>query len=374
MYGGKEQGQAYVKGLSASEDSDDVNAARLLPLIFPAMRQGPGRPVPTEADARRERLICHPDIFYRYLQLSVPRETIAESSVEDLAERVRTAPPEVRAAVMQQAVEDAARNNRVGALFDQWDILIEKLGKPLADDVARAVAVGTARATRSMIGDNNDPLNPRRTAAGRILSVAGLAGSNEQVTELLSEVIRESPFAVSGLIVFYTTTPDRDRRAFPERTLNERAIRGEFDMKVQRDLAHSPSHLFEMPDDDVAEVLYRTERPEVVGDVFNRALHEHPRELPRVLAFAVKLGPNSPDPDDVTVFSDDLLGLHKRLNLEALYRVTEQLPTEYWEDRGERALVHYFRKRYKKVVDQVVQPATIGKTPGPPQNPPVAPK
>jgi len=359
----KKAGQAYVKSLSDSRDSDDVNAARLLPLIFPATLQGSGRTPFTEADARRERRICHPDIFYRYLQLSVPRETIAESSVEDLAQRVRTSPPEVRLAVIQQAIEEAARNSRVAALFDQWDIFVETLGAPLDYQVVRDVAVGTARAAHSITGDYNNPLDPRRTAAGCILKLADLAGNNQQVSELLAEVIRESPFALSGLLVFYTTTPDRDRRPLPNRVLNERAIRGEFDMQVQARLARSPSPLFNMPDDDIGEVLYRTDRTEVVADVFNRALHEHPRELPRVLSFAVKLGLNSPDPDDVTVYSDDLAGLHKRLDLDAINRVTEQLSTEYWDDKGERALVHYFRKKYKQVVGEAAQAAASAKTP-----------
>ncbi len=175
-----------------------------------------------------------------------------------------------------------------------------------------------------------------------------IEGARSMPLRTVDDRIQEIP--PSGLVVFYTTTPERDRRAFPHRTLDERVIRGGFDMQVQASLTKSPSSLFDMPDDDVAEVLYRTERMELVRDVFNRALHERPHELARVLGFAVKLGTNSADPDDVSVFSDDLVGLHKRVDLEALYRVTERLPTEYWEDRHERALVHYFRKRYKDVV------------------------
>jgi hypothetical protein len=355
----KKERDDYVGKLMGSEDPDDVNAARLLALIFPSAQSVPGRRHVSESEARRDRRICHPNAFPRYFQLSVPRETVAESSIEDLAAEIRAAPPEVRAALAERTITEAARTGRLMALLDQWDLFIERLGPahtPLPYDLVRDVCIGLARAASALPSDYNDPLDPRRTAWFRILKLADRSGTNADVSKLLAELIRECPsFAISGLIVFYTTTPDRDRRVLPDRVLDERRLHGEFDQQVHSRLHAQPSPVFSLADDDIAAVLYRTEEASIVQGIFFSGLSDRPQDLPRLLAFAVKLQVNPGSPDDVSVFHQDLAGLHQRLPLDQLFRVTERLPLEFWEDPQSRALVRYFRENYQRVIAEAAR-------------------
>lgn len=344
---------ALMTRLRTSDDPENLTAARLLSLILAVPREG-GTIVHDEARARRERRILHPDVFPRYFQLSVPREQIAEATLEDLANQIKMAVPSTRVAVFQNALDAAIKKGQLQAMFEQWDILVDRLfdgaSSSEASTIARDVAVGLAMRADQFVGDYNDPLNPVRTAAFRILSLAIRAGSNERVTDVVCAAITESTsFGLSGSLVFYTTTPDRRPRELEQRSLDESRIRGEFDKQVRLRLVQDRRPLFTLPDEDIGEVIYRSS-PYIVRDVVTRALHEQPSELPRLLRFALTLRVNRADLDDIEVFQDNLAALHQRVNLREVFQITETLKLSYWDDLYARALVQYFRGHYEAVV------------------------
>jgi hypothetical protein len=88
-------------------------------------------------------------------------------------------------------------------------------------------------------------------------------------------------------------------------------------------------------------------------EVFIRALHEHPEELPRVLRFAVKLGVHSKDLSDMSVYHDGLTDLHRQVDLHEICQVTKRLATDFWEDLYDRAIVSFFRGRYLTVIEEM---------------------
>ena len=352
----KAEREKYMGALREREDPGSVNSARLLELVFPSVRASTGgRQKPSERFSRRDRRICHPDVFPRYFQLSVPRELIAESSIEDLAAQVVAAAHEVRPAVVLKAVDDAARGGRADALFDQWDLFLDRLspkGKALPYGIARDVVVGVADAVSSLEERPNDPLSTRGRAVWAILRVISRVETTGEITGLLRTAIRAcQSFDASASLLLAATASDRDDRAFPERALDEHAIQAEFDAVVRERLSRDPGSLFDLSDSDVAAVLYRTHEITVLRDVVVRALGSRKQELPRLLALVIELAPNPTDPEQPRVVRNDLASLHIRLDLDNVFRATEQLPTDYWDDAGERALVAYFRSHWKAIAE-----------------------
>lgn len=352
-----EEGTLFMEALQKSADDDEVVAARLLALIFPNVDSRPGRAHPQEAEARRERLACHPEVFPRYFQLSVPREQVAESSMEDLAKQLLTDSGELRSSIVQRAVEDSVRRRAAEAFFDQWDAFLELLAKdyrPSPFDLANDIAVGLARAAIALPSEPNNPLAARRAAARCIVKVAGTVDTNDEVSRILSNAINAcATFAVSGLIVFLASLAEDGRGVLTDRALDEQLIRGAFDNQVRtRFFSKLQSTLFDLPDDDLAEVLYRTADVGTVREVFASALAQRPGELARILRFAVMLDVIADRIDEPMVLRDDLADLHRRLDLPTIYRITQRLSINYWEKPLDRALVGYFRRRYEQVAKE----------------------
>lgn len=348
----KTEAAAFAKTLWESADAEDVTVARLLSLIFPMMRYKGSGDWLNEESARRERRVFHPDVFPRYFQLSVPREQIAESSVEDLADKVREAQPATRVAVLQSALDRAVQGNQLDAFFGQWDIFLTRLAKgrdSVPPEIARDVAVAIAQRASKLPGEYHDPFSLIHVAAYRILAIALRVPDNKQLTDLLCAVIRESTsYGLSGFIVGKVATGDDRPHEFEDRAVDHQLIQGEFDLSVSRLLQKDPAYIWELTDEDIAQIIYRTARPHLAGDIIQQGLTARGDVLPRVLRFAVTISVDGAG--NTLVLQDGLEYLHKRLDLMRLHRVTERLPLEYWKAGQERGLVQHFRKRLTDIV------------------------
>jgi len=351
------EGNKYLEDLQLSTSENDVAATRILSLIFPHAYKTPGQPTPTEGDARRERLICHPQIFARYFQLSVPRERLSESSIEDLAHQVREASESMRIILVQKAISDAIRCNAVAAFFDQWDIFVQELREtdgPVNYPLLHDVAIGVARTADELPRGEGLRLSPRRTAASGLLSLTGEIKTNEKSSQLLADIVREcTNFAVSGPLVFFTVIIESRRRQLRDRVLDEVAIRDAFDASVRTRILHSKEKsLFDLDDEEISEILYRTKDSHLTREVFIGALGRRPHELPRILRFALTVEIDDKSPASVVVDGTELLFLHKRIDLHQMNVATKHLPENYWENAIDRAMVQYFRENYQAVISQ----------------------
>jgi hypothetical protein len=348
----KKAGKDFCDKLWASDDPEEVNVARLLGLIFPAASRPPERWELAEAEARRERRILHPDIFPRYLQVSVPRESITESGAEECGKRVREAPDGTRAAVLKLELETAASRGQAEAWFDQWDMFLVGLkgsGSALGLEVVRDVGIGVVLAAPALPGGHWGVFSPRRDAIHRILALGEEIQDNSKLTTFVCTLIEQAPsFTESGYIVFLVTIAEESRRAFRRRVLDTHRMRATFDEQVRRRFSRSTADLFLLPEDDLSQVLFRTESPQVLGPIVTGAVNGNPKALATLLGHAVKLN-LGPDGEPV-INVDELASFHPRINFEDIDRITRHLAPEYWNDPHDRALIRFFRSRLPAIL------------------------
>jgi hypothetical protein len=349
----KTEVEKWLTDLKSSGDAADQLLIRLLGLIFPIVKEVVIRPWPTESGARRERRIYHPDVFPRYFQLAVPREQIAESSMEDLAkELLEPMPSALRSSRIAQAIQAAIRDERIDSFFDQWDIFLSALGTEngtLPEHIVRDIALGILQTADQVPARYNDPLNPRSVLTGRLMALLGFLESNDTLSVLICLLIRESPvLELSGDLVRYTTAASKDDRAFPSRQLDERAITKEFDTAVLI-RAGRLGNLLELAEGDLAAILYRMTDTGRLSGMIVANLTLRPALLPRLLRFPIKLSVHGPNVDNASVYHDDLMAFDRRVNLKEVHNATSHLPTSHWEDLMDRALVSFFRRRLAEI-------------------------
>lgn len=347
----QEESKAYFDGLKEDKSRDSVVIRRLLQMVLPGIGQEKFSSFrPSEKQARKERRLLHPDIFPRYFQLAIPPGHIAEATMEDLAVEIALAPAgEQRTQLVAKFVHDAVENARIDSLFEQWDIFVDKLlsvpqaSEASTEQVIKDVTCGVARASSEIpCREHALFLDPRSTAAFRVMDLIAKLPTNEVATKVLCEVINASTnLKFSGDLVFYVTAPpDRRERVYGDREPDRLQILHVFDTIINKLYGDENASLLEASHDDLGAVVFWSGNKQAIEAMILRDLKRNPVSLSKLLGLVAKL---ELDGSNFRVIFQNFERLEELFNIQKINEATCNMSLETWSNPVERETVRRFR-------------------------------
>jgi len=229
--------------------------------------------------------------------------------------------------------------------------------KKLSPNEAHDVAIGLARASESLPSDLSNPLSVRRAASNWLFDLANMLESNAEVTRLICTLVQEcTSLAVAGMLICNTFPGAETNGDDPSRSYNVDVIQRTFDVEVSKRLRANPGALFDLPDDDIQQVLFSTKETTITREICLSALNARPEMLPRLLGHAIALNSWAGTASPVAARVDNLASLHQRLDLELVHQATKHLETTFWRDPNEQERVRQFRARLPAVISRSQAP------------------
>ena len=347
-----EESEAFFDNLKKDQSRDSVIIMRLLQILLPGIGEEKLFSLqPSEKEARKQRRLLHPDIFPRYFQLAILPSQIAEATMEDLAVEVASATAgDQRTQLVAKFIHEAVEGGRIGSLFDQWDIFVDKLlsvaeaSEGSTEHAIRDVACGVARVS-SEIPSREDAffLDPRSTAAFRVMDLIARLPTNDVATRVLCEVIKASTnLSFSGDLVFYVTAPqERRERAYGDREPDPSQILGVFDGIVTDRYGGEKASLLEAPRDDLVAAVFWSGAKQPIEAMILRDLTRKPILLSKLLSLVAKLEPDGRG--DFRAIFQNFEGLGERFDVHKINEVTREVSLETWSNPLDRELVQRFR-------------------------------